>query len=265
MSSFKKIKKFWFIALAAVLILVFYLTPLSTLLRKASRPLDGAGSKFFLFGQRTKNLFASLKELPELSQNLRAKDKTIVELLARLSALGELKRQNDELKKIINLKEEKKYSLAAGRILYYRSLLGRNLVSINVGGVDGAALGAPVISADNGFLGKITQVFPESSLFLPAVDSESLVAVSFLEHPEIQAVAAGRFGLGLSVDFIPQEADIKIGDTVVTSILESNTPPGLILGRVADVGYKQEELFKKATVQPIASLDKVDFILVLIP
>ena len=100
---------------------------------------------------------------------------------------------------------------------------------------------------------------------MPITDSESVVTVSFAEHAEIQAAAAGRLNVSLIVDFIPQDANIAIGDILITSLLEANTPPGMILGRVSAIEYRQEELFKKASVQPIVSLNNISVVSVIIP
>lgn len=265
MALLKKLKKKWFVFAVAFLIMAFYLTPLRPIFSNANSPLNFIGGKFWLAGRSAKNFLLNLKMLPNLSRDLKAKDQLIIGLLGRITSLKEIERQNEELKKFIKLKEEKKYNLIAGKILNYRNFLGRNLVSINLGSRDGVALDWPVLSADNVLVGKVVAVLEDSSLFLPVTDPESLIAVSFLQRPEIQAVAAGRLNVSLAVDLIPQEADIAVGDALVTSPLEKNTPPGLLLGTVSDIEYKQGELFKKASVQPLVSLNNIDVVSVIIP
>ena len=261
----KKLKKFWLALAVAGLLAAYYLTPLRSIFSAARQPLNFVGDRFFFLGGQARDLLANLKNLPDLQNDLKLKDEIIIDLLAKVSRLKEIERQDEELKKTISLKEEKNYNLITGKILNYRDFLGRRLVSLNLGRADQIAAGMPVIAAGNVLVGKITEVFEKTSLFLPVLDSQSLVAVSFLEHPEIQAVAAGRLGVSMTVDLIPQEADIKIGDLAVSSILENNPPPGLILGLVTDVTYQEEELFKKAALEPAIALSQLETVSVIIP
>jgi rod shape-determining protein MreC len=50
---------------------------------------------------------------------------------------------------------------------------------------------------------------------------------------------------------------------VITSGVGGDFPPGLIIGRVSAVGSSRQEIFKDVTVEPLASLSRLETVLVL--
>jgi len=76
-------------------------------------------------------------------------------------------------------------------------------------------------------------------------------------------VLSGRLGKQLSLDFVAQSADVKAGDTVVTSGLGGNYPNALLVGRVVKVEGTTQDLFRTISVEPVASFSRLESVLVL--
>jgi rod shape-determining protein MreC len=76
-------------------------------------------------------------------------------------------------------------------------------------------------------------------------------------------VVTGSLHDGLSLDLIPRDAEIEPGDTVATSGLGGNFPQALLIGQVAAVRGEPQDMFKKAEVEPAASLSGLENVLVL--
>ena len=71
--------------------------------------------------------------------------------------------------------------------------------------------------------------------------------------------------LTVNMVFISQTEKIEIGNIVVASGLEKNIPRGLVIGRVSKVEKESNELWQSAVIEPIANLDELIIISVLLP
>jgi rod shape-determining protein MreC len=67
----------------------------------------------------------------------------------------------------------------------------------------------------------------------------------------------------LSLDMIPQEANIQVGDVVLTSGLGGNYPANILVGQVISVRKLQSELFQQAAIQPNVDFSQLQYILVI--
>jgi rod shape-determining protein MreC len=93
-------------------------------------------------------------------------------------------------------------------------------------------------------------------------DVDSAVSSLLLES-RAPGVVAGGYNRRLSMEFVSQDAAVKEGDTVVTSGLGGTYPPGLVIGRVTGVTGHRQEIFRRVTVEPLASLSRLETILVI--
>ncbi len=65
------------------------------------------------------------------------------------------------------------------------------------------------------------------------------------------------------MEFVTQDSAIKEGDTVLTSGLGGTYPPGLVIGRVTGVTGNPQEVFRHVKVEPLASLSRLENVLVM--
>ena len=138
---------------------------------------------------------------------------------------------------------------------------GRQSVVLNRGRDDGIRAGQPVLGAGATLLGIVFEVSESRSRVRLITDRESAHAVLI----QASRVAASLVGDGddLALDFVPLDANVVPGDVVLTSALGGLLPPGLLVGRVRDVGATEQELFQQITVDPLANLDRVEQVLVM--
>jgi rod shape-determining protein MreC len=62
---------------------------------------------------------------------------------------------------------------------------------------------------------------------------------------------------------IPQDANVQVGDLVLTSGLGGGYPPNLLVGQVTGIRSRDQDLFQRATVQTVADLSKLEIVLVI--
>ena len=180
-------------------------------------------------------------------------------LLAQNTQLQSLAQENKELRALLSLKEKKNYQIIAANILS-RDVLNQNLLILDVGENFGVQIGQAVVVDDGLMIGKIVEVKSDASVARLLTDNLSKVAVSIGEEQLVSGILEGSLGLGMNLQYIPQEQDIKKGDLVVSSRLSENIPAGLILGKIEEVKFAEEDLFKQAVVSPLVDYNTLSLV-----
>jgi rod shape-determining protein MreC len=93
-------------------------------------------------------------------------------------------------------------------------------------------------------------------------DVDSAVASVILES-RAPGVVSGGYNRRLSMEFVSQDSAVKEGDTVVSSGLGGSYPAGLVVGKVTGVSGSRQEVFRSVTVEPLASLSRLETVLVM--
>lgn len=135
-------------------------------------------------------------------------------------------------------------------------------LAIDRGSSDGIAEGMVVMSEGGSLVGVVSKVLDDFAWVTLITDSNSNVNAMVLES-RAQGVVSGSLHDGLSMDLIPQDAEVEPGNTVATSGLGGNFPQGLLIGQVAAVRGEPQDVFKKAEVEPAAGLSRLENVLVL--
>lgn len=133
-------------------------------------------------------------------------------------------------------------------------------VSIDKGANAGLKVGMVVLSTQGSLIGTVTTVNPNSAFVRLITDTKSKVNAQILESHAL-GILQGNPGRTLTFDL--SQADAKVGDTVVTSGLGGNYPPGYTIGRVTDVSGTPQDLFRKVKVEPLVRVSTVSTVLVL--
>lgn len=133
---------------------------------------------------------------------------------------------------------------------------------IDKGNDDGLKNNMAVIYKDN-YIGKVTETDPKKARVLLSTDPESRIsAFSQSDAGKAKGILIGQFGSEMLLDKILHEETIKVGDLVYTDGQEIEVPRGLILGQVAEVLEKDNEIFKQAKVKPIFEVGDLELVFV---
>jgi rod shape-determining protein MreC len=128
-------------------------------------------------------------------------------------------------------------------------------VLINKGANSGVFEGQPVLDA-NAVMGQVIRTNPFSSLVLLITDSDHALPVE-VNRNGLRTIAAGT-GLGHELELlhIPKNADIRVGDLLVTSGMGGRFPPGYPVARVSAVRHEPDNPFTAVAAEPTARLDR---------
>jgi rod shape-determining protein MreC len=134
-------------------------------------------------------------------------------------------------------------------------------VIINSGSDDGLRRGMPVVT-QQGLVGRISGVTAAAARVQLIIDPNSTVNIR-LEPSGAQAMIAGQITGDISLEMIPQEADVKAGDLVLTSGLGGGFPANILIGQVSGVRKRDQDLFQRASVQPVVDFSQLTIVLVI--
>jgi len=135
-------------------------------------------------------------------------------------------------------------------------------VIINRGSNDGILRGMPVVT-DQGLVGRVDSVIADAARVQLITDSDSNVNVR-LQNAETEASLVGSVTGDVTLDLIPQDVAIEVGDLVLTSGLGGGYPPDLIVGQVVNIRSRDFDLFQQATVQTVVDFNRLPIVLVIV-
>ena len=123
-----------------------------------------------------------------------------------------------------------------------------------------------VLIAPNGLVGKVLESGVTFSKSQSILDSRSSVPAMSVRTGDL-GVVKGNYTLsadGLCImEYIDAQAEIMVGDEIVTSHLSDIYPAGLAIGKVLELETDTNGLTKYAVIQPYVDLKHLDTILVI--
>lgn len=134
-------------------------------------------------------------------------------------------------------------------------------VIIDAGSNLGIRPGMPVVT-EQGLVGRVEAVTSEAARVRLITDPASQVNVR-LQRSNTEAILLGSITGELSLEMIPQDANVEIGDLVLTSGLGGGFPPNLLVGQVLNVRKLDYELFQQAVIQPTVDFSRLQYVLVI--
>lgn len=179
------------------------------------------------------------------------------ELLRRESLQGDFERLADALS--YARREGRRLSVADVVYADHASWLRSLVVHV---GVDGAVVDQPVL-APEGLVGRVTSVAGRYAKVQLVTDRASAVG-AMIARTRRQGVLRGRGSDTMSLEYVPLQADVRIGDRVVTAGIDAVFPRGITVGVVQSV-EPSEQLFHRITVASTVDFGLLDHVYLLRP
>jgi len=180
-----------------------------------------------------------------------------------LQRLAQLEAENQRLRKLLSVTEREKANGQVSQILYTaRDPFSRKVI-VDKGQQSGITAGQPAID-DAGVVGQVTRVFPFSAEITLITDKDQVVPVQVVRTGQRSVV----FGLGngqLELRYMPANADIQIGDLLVTSGLDGIYLPGFPVAKVVNIERDSAYSFARIFCVPIAGVENFGEVMVLSP
>src|SRR5574343_283555 len=178
-----------------------------------------------------------------------------------LQRLAQLEAENTRLRKLLDVKEREKANGHVAQILYTaRDPFSRKVI-VDKGQQADISAGLPAID-EAGVVGQVTRVFPFSAEITLITDKDQVVPVQVVRTGQRSVV----FGLGngqLELRYMPANADIQVGDLLVTSGLDDIYLPGFPVAKVVNIERDSAYSFARIFCVPIAGVENFGEVMIL--
>jgi rod shape-determining protein MreC len=189
-----------------------------------------------------------------------------------------LKKQNDILKVILTaIRENAQAQERYDKIQDFRNsqsytsivanVIGRDPSSwnasliINKGHAEGIEVGQPVVSS-LGVVGRIFEVGHNTSKVILLSDPTFAVA-AVVQRSRENGLLTGTLQGVLHLQYLTDNADVKVGDVVVTSRLSTAFPEGILIGQITDVQASVNSHTVECLVDPAVDLSELEEVIVI--
>ncbi|MFC0251446.1 rod shape-determining protein MreC [Massilia consociata] len=163
--------------------------------------------------------------------------------------------ENAQLRRLMEAREHLPVQAQMTEILYDARDPSTRRIVLDRGSRHGVVPGLPVID-HAGVVGQVTRVFPFTSEVTLLTDKEQAIPVQVLRSG-LRSIAYGRGQSGLlDLRFVVANADIQVGDVLVTSGLDGMYPAGLAVAKVVQVENVAAGAFGRVVCQPLAGIDR---------
>ena len=241
-----------------IFLLNFYQKGVKNFFYKISEPIQKI---FWRAGMKTKNFFETISEIKRLKSEKESLEIRNQELLAQITNLIELKKENEILREALNLGLEKEFKLSLARIT--GKDISQDFILINKGSEDGIVESLPVITSQKILVGKIYKVYKNYSRVMLITNKENSFGGKIVGK-EILGEVSGRGNFKIIFDLIPPEKEISEGDLVETTVLGGVFPRGLLVGKIGKIQKSDVQSFYQAEISPFFELDKLETVFIIL-
>jgi len=175
---------------------------------------------------------------------------------ARLQRLTALEAENARLRALLDARPRVRDEVRVAEIMAVDANPYEHNLIIDIGSRDGVYDGQAIVSAD-GVVGQVIRTGLMTSQAVLISDTDHALPVE-VNRNGLRTIAVGTGEIDrLDLPFLPNNADIRAGDLLVTSGLGGAFPAGYPVAMVDSVTRIPQDPFANVTAKPSAALDQV--------
>lgn len=272
MEDFFKSKKFKILLAILIIILVFVLraawsgglAPMtSQVISTISSPFQKMSAKISSTVSDFINVFTNAKEISAENDELK---KRLEDLTSKLTEYDKYKRENEHLKKFLEIKElnpqlEFETATVIGRDSHERFYS----FTIDKGSLNGIEPRDTVISA-NGVVGIVEEVGMTYSKIITIYDVAFEMGTYVSSTRDVGVLSGTISALKdkyTVMSMLPKDTNAKAGDIILTSGYGGLYPKDLVVGEIIDIKNETHGLSKYALIKPQTDITKLNDVLVI--
>ncbi len=174
---------------------------------------------------------------------------------ARLLKLDALEAENRRIRQLMASSSALDQKVLIAEIIATAQSPYRHQITLNKGAADGVYFGQAIVDA-YGVMGQVIRVNPTSSMAILVTDPSHGIPVEINRTGLQTSARGGGDGRVLTLPFLPGNADVKVGDLLVSSGLGGRFPAGYPVGEIFDIRRTTGEHFMEASAYPSARLNQ---------
>lgn len=131
---------------------------------------------------------------------------------------------------------------------------------LNKGSTHGLRAGDAVIDG-NGLMGQVTQVYPLNAELTLVTNGKTVIPVA-VARTGVRSLLYGS-GSAVSLRYFPADADLRAGDVLLTSGLDSVYPEGIPVAKIEQVSHAAGTPYYRVSLLPLAGFRSSKYVLVI--
>ena len=202
------------------------------------------------------------RELQEENASLRTQQ---LMLNTQLQKLESLEAENRRLRALLDSSFQvgTRHMLIAG-LLSVDMDPYRHQIEVNKGSLDHLFAGQPLLDSQ-GVMGQLIHVGPLTATAMLITDPSHAIPVQ-INRTGLRTIALGTGSIDrLELPHIPTNADVRVGDLLISSGLGGRFPPGYPVAEVINVEQDPGNTFSEVSARPRAHLDRSREVLLVWP
>lgn len=213
------------------------------------------------FFKETSEAVVSYKSILEENRNLKNEQ---VKYDIVVAYNKELDQENERLREILKMKEEKKLNIKVAKVNFRNPSNLYERFYINLGKKDGIKKNYIVLAGEN-LIGKIGKVYDDYSI-VDMITGENYTVSSLTESGALGIVRGSNEGDGtLYFEANTFQENIEVGEKVYTSGISEIYPKGIYLGKISEVVESGTEILKSIKLESEVDVINLAEVLILIP
>lgn len=217
-----------------------------------------------LFVELPRDAVAWLSTRRSLIRENESLHQQLLVLGSRIEKLQEIEGENRRLRELLESSARIEDRVLVAGVLGVDIDSASSRLVLDKGTQHGIRPGQSVIDA-NGILGQVEHVGPLSSTVVLITDSSHALPV-MLSRNGLRSVAFGGGSAGgLDLAYLPRDADIEVGDLLVSSGLGGRFPAGYPAATVVEVETARGGRYAEVRLRPLADLKRVREVLMVFP
>ncbi len=174
---------------------------------------------------------------------------------ALLNQMQSLQAENAQLRELLDVTRRADYTMQMAQIAYVERDIFKRKLFIDKGENTNVQAGQAVVD-NGGVVGQVTRVYPLLSEVTLVTDKDIAVPIQVVRNG-IRAVVFGSGNISeLELRYQPVNADIEVGDVLVTSGMDGTYPPALPVAQVIKVERDPAYPFARIVCAPLAGVDR---------
>ncbi len=182
------------------------------------------------------------------------------QLVSQYAQMQEYKQEAERLQKLLDLKDTYSIEGTGARVIGRSSEAWSQTVTLNKGSDDGIASGQTVMGT-SGVVGQVVSVATNTSTVRLLTDPSS-GAAAMIQSSRAEGIVRGSLVGLLYMEDLDADAEVNVGDVVITSGLGGSYAKGLIIGTVVKIDSQQGEASRRVVVSTNDSISMLEDVLV---
>lgn len=207
--------------------------------------------------------FTSIKAVNEENEALKEENSNLEDQLDRIEIL---EAENERLRAYLGMKSQyPSFTMEEGMVISHSAGNYMTSFTLNRGTLHGIEVNMPVI-VEEGIVGYVTDVGLNWCMVSTIIETASSVG-AYIPRSGATGIVSGDASLRregvCKITYLDADADVQVGDKVVSSGNGSVYPAELVIGEVIDVSVDEYNRTPVATVRPAVDFSNLQYMMII--